>query len=267
MEYLNRNAVAIVTGGAGGIGLAIVSALAQSGVKVACWDRAGADFSRVDAVCHAAGVEFAAIPVDVRDREACRAAAQRSAELGTVRYGVNCAGIDHLQPTHETATDDWQRVLDVNLSGVLFSCLAQREVMRAGGGGRAGGTSTEGNPSTTTGTIVNIASMSGLIVNRDCLPHAAYSSSKAGVAHLSKCLAVEWAPESIRVNTVSPGYTRTEMTAHNSDELNQAFINQSPMKRMAEVEEIAGPVLFLLGSASSYVTGVNLPVDGGVLLW
>lgn len=166
------------------------------------------------------------------------------------RYGVNCAGIDYLEPTDTTPTEAWQKVIDVNLSGVLFSCLAQHEVMREEGG-----------------AIVNIASISGVIVNRGCEPHAGYSSSKAGVIHLSKCLAVEWAQESIRVNTVSPGYTRTEMTAHNAPEINRAFIDQSPMKRMAEVEEIAGPVAFLLGSSASFITGVNLPVEGGVLLW
>lgn len=250
MSSLHSGAVAIVTGAAGGIGLAIVSALAAEGVSVACWDREGADFSRVLRICEDAGVAALAIEADVRDRDAVKAAAQRSTEMGTVRYGVNCAGVDDLQPTVGMPTDDWNRVIDVNLSGVLFSCLAEYEVMQERGG-----------------AIVNIASVSGMIYNRGAEPHAGYNASKAGVIQLSRALAVEWVPQKIRVNAVSPGYTRTEMTDRNPAERNSYLADQTPMGRMAEVSEIAAPVVFLLSDGAAYINGVNLPVDGALTAW
>ena len=250
MPALEPGAVAIVTGAVGGIGLAIVAAIAAEGVSVACFDRAGADFSQALEVCAKAGVPALAVEADVRDRDAMREAALRSASLGTVRYGVNCAGIDNLQPTVEMPTSDWDAVLDVNLSGVLFSCLAEYEVMQGHGG-----------------SVVNVASASGTIYNRGAEPHIGYSASKAGVIHLSRVLAVEWAPQRIRVNGLSPGYTRTRMTDLNPAERNRYLADQTPMGRMAEVSEIAAPVVFLLGEGASYINGVNLPVDGALTAW
>jgi Dehydrogenases with different specificities (related to short-chain alcohol dehydrogenases) len=242
--------VAIVTGGAGGIGLSIVGELASHGVGIVVWDREGADFCRPEQACRTAGVPYVSLEVDVRDRDACMVAAERASTVGSLRFAVNCAGIDRLQPTFGMATTAWTDPLDVNLSGVLFSCLAEYALMRESGG-----------------AIVNIASLSGTVFNRGALPHIGYSASKAGVIQLSRCLAVEWANDHVRVNAVSPGYTRTEMTDVNSPELNAALVSNVPMRRMAEVEEIAGPVAFLLSEAASYISGHNLLVDGGVSNW
>lgn len=250
MNELESGAVAIVTGAAGGIGLAIVAAIAKQGVAVACLDRPGANFAPALQVCADAGVAALAIEADVRDREATREAMLGAAALGTVKYGVNCAGIDNLQPSVGMPTADWNRVLDVNLSGVLFSCLAEYELMQEAGG-----------------SIVNIASASGTIYNRGADPHIGYSASKAGVIQLSRALAVEWVPQHIRVNAVSPGYTRTEMTDLNPAERNRYLADQTPMGRMAEVSEIADPVVFLLGAGAAYVNGVNLPIDGALTAW
>lgn len=250
MYGLRSGNVAIVTGAAGGIGLGIVRTLAESGVSVACWDRKGTDLDCALDVCKSAGVAAMAAEVDVRDRNQLMNAAESALHLGTVEYGVNCAGVDDLQPTATLSTEDWQRVIDVNLTGTLFSCLAEYEIMKVGGG-----------------AIVNIASMSGIIVNRGAKPHAAYSASKAGVIQLTKCLAVEWAPQQIRVNAVSPGYTKTDMTAMNPKDVNDYFCSQTPMGRMAEVSEIASSVAFLLGSGASYINAHNLVVEGALTAW
>lgn len=250
MQMLEEGAVAIVTGAAGGIGTAIVATLAAEGVSVAGWDRSGADFSGAQRVCESAGADWAYFEVDVTDRDAVMKAARASTSLGQVRYGVNAAGIDNLQATATMPTSDWDKVFSINVNGVLFSCLGELDVMKEHGG-----------------SIVNIASISGIIVNRDCQPHAAYAASKAAVIHLTRNLAVEWASHSVRVNSVSPGYTLTEMTRSNSDASNAAFRQQAPLGRMAEPEEIAAPVAFLLGSGAAFINGVNLPVDGGVTVW
>lgn len=249
MQVLRAGEIAVVTGGARGIGLAVVRALAAEGVGVACLDQTTADYSVCETICRAAGVAFSAIPVDVRDRDGVFAAVEKGGELGRVSYAVNCAGVDSLADSAEVSPQAWDRILDIDLTGVLFACQAEYRSMARHGG-----------------SIVNIASMSGSIINRSA-PHAAYCTAKAGVIHLSKALAVEWASQGIRVNSVSPGYTMTELTAHNPPELNASFAQQTPMGRMAQVQEIAGPVLFLLGTASSYITAVDLLVDGGFTAW
>lgn len=246
---LTAGDIAVVTGGARGIGLAVVKALAAVGVGVACLDQADADYSGFESVCRDAGVAFRSLPVDVRDRDGVIAAVGEAAGLGRVSYAVNCAGVDSPGDSADVLPQAWDRVLDIDLNGVLYSCQAEYQLMADHGG-----------------SIVNIASMSGSIINRSA-PHAAYCTAKAGVIHLSKALAVEWASKNIRVNSVSPGYTMTELTAHNPPELNASFAQQTPMGRMAQVHEIAGPVLFLLGSESSYITATDLLVDGGFTAW
>lgn len=249
MEELIAGRVAVVTGGARGIGLAIVEAIAARGVGVLCLDLPGADHGPFEEVCRAAGVPAALVGVDVRDREAVRSAVGRAVELGEVSYAVNCAGVDGLLPSAQVDAAEWSRVLDIDLDGVMFACQAEHELMRARGG-----------------SIVNIASMSGHIVNRG-VTHAAYGAAKAAVIHLSKALAVEWAPVGIRVNSVSPGYTMTAMTRTNPPEVNAGFAAQTPLGRLAEVEEVAEPVVFLLGDRASFITGTDLLVDGGFCAW
>ena len=138
---------------------------------------------------------------------------------------------------------------DIDLGGILHSCGAEHEVMREGG------------------SIVNVASISGSIFNRGAEPHVGYTASKAGVIGLSRALAVEWVPQRIRVNSISPGYTRTEMTDSNPPERNAYLADQVPMGRMATVDEIAAPIVFLLGEGAAYITGHDLRVDGGLTAW
>ena len=145
----------------------------------------------------------------------------------------------------------FQKVLEVNVNGVFLCCQAEgRALLRNGGG-----------------AIVNIASMSGTIVNRDLL-QVHYNASKAAVVHLSKSLAMEWAARAIRVNSISPGYTATPMnTRPEVAEQVKRFEADTPMGRMAAPEEMVGPTVFLLSDAASFCTGVDLIVDGGFVCW
>jgi NAD(P)-dependent dehydrogenase (short-subunit alcohol dehydrogenase family) len=147
--------------------------------------------------------------------------------------------------------EQWQRVYDVDVTGVFLSCQAEASAMLSHG----------------RGAIVNVASMSGTIVNRG-LHQVHYNSAKAAVQHLSKSMAVEWADRGIRVNSISPGYTLTPMNdrPEMADQIKELSA-QIPMARYAQPHEIAGPIVFLLSPAASYCTGVDLLVDGGFCCW
>jgi NAD(P)-dependent dehydrogenase (short-subunit alcohol dehydrogenase family) len=147
--------------------------------------------------------------------------------------------------------EDFRRVVDINLTGVFLGAQGEARVMLAHGGG----------------SIVNIASMSDTIANRGLL-QAHYNASKAGVMHLTKSLATEWADRGIRVNSISPGYTLTPMNKRpEAAERLKAYAADTPLGRIAEVEEMAGPAVFLASDAASFVTGSDLIVDGGYVCW
>ena len=161
---------------------------------------------------------------------------------------VNSAGIIRRQTEYKL--DIFQRVIDVNLTGTMRMCIACRPLLAKSGG-----------------SIVNIASMSGIIVNRG-IQQIHYNTSKAGVIHLTKSLAMEWCDRGIRVNSISPGYTLTPMNArHEVAEQRKQFEADTPLGRMATVDELVGPAVFLLSGAASFCTGVDLVVDGGFVCW
>lgn len=173
------------------------------------------------------------------------------AELGPLRIALNAAGVANAAPAEDMEEAQYQTLMDVNLKGVFLSCQAEARAMIAHGGG----------------SIVNIASMSGVIVNRG-LSQAHYNASKAGVIHMSKSLAMEWVGRGVRVNSISPGYTATPMnTRPEMVHQTRAFEEQTPMGRMATVDEMVGPAVFLAADASSFCTGVDLLVDGGFCCW
>ena len=244
---------AFVTGAGSGIGQAIAIGLAEAGAQVACFDLSGSrDLAGTVERIQAHGRRALALEGSVTSAADLEAAVARTeAELGPLSLAVNSAGIANAQPAEELELERWQRMLDINLTGVMLSCQAQARVMLPRG----------------KGAIVNIASMSGSIVNRGLL-QAHYNTSKAGVIHLTKSLAMEWAERGIRVNCISPGYTATPMNTRPevADQV-KIFEQTTPLGRMAEVEEMVGPAIFLCSPAASFCTGVDLIVDGGFVCW
>lgn len=245
--------VALVTGAGSGIGQRIAVGLAQCGADVALLDRrSDGGLADTAAEIAATGRRSLSLAVDVTDAGAlAEAVARTEAELGALGLAVNAAGIANANAAEEMAEDQYQTLMDINLKGVFLSCQAEARAMLAHG----------------CGAIVNIASMSGVIVNRG-LSQAHYNASKAGVIHMSKSLAMEWVGRGIRVNTISPGYTATPMnTRPEMVHQTRLFEEQTPMGRMARPDEMVGPAVFLLSEAASYVTGVDLLVDGGFCCW
>ena len=260
LEQLNAPAlfdlkgrVALVTGAGSGIGQRIAIGLAQSGADVACLDRRE-DSGLQDTISQieALGRKAIAITADVTSKDSLVAAVARTeAELGNLEIAVNAAGIANANPCEEMSEDQYQTLMDINMKGVFFSCQAEAGAMLKHG----------------KGSIINIASMSGVIVNRG-LEQVHYNASKAGVIHMSKSMAMEWVSRGVRVNSISPGYTATPMnTRPEMVHQTKEFESQTPMARMASVNEMVGPAIFLASDASSYCTGVDLLVDGGFCCW
>lgn len=245
--------VAIVTGAGSGIGQRIAIGLAQCGADVALLDRRTDDgLARTAEFVRKTGRKSIEIAADVTNKASLAEAVSRTeAELGALSLALNAAGIANANPAEDMEEEQYQTLMDINLKGVFLSCQAEANAMLKHG----------------RGSIVNIASMSGVIVNRG-LKQAHYNASKAGVIHMSKSMAMEWVDRGIRVNTISPGYTATPMNTR-AEMVHQTklFEEQTPMQRMATVDEMVGPAVFLLSDAASFVTGVDLLVDGGFCCW
>lgn len=245
--------VALVTGAGSGIGQRIAIGLAQCGADVALLDRRTDDgLAQTAGHVAAAGRRSIQLQADVTSGAALAdAVAETEAALGPLTLAVNAAGIANANPAELMEEAQFQTMMDINLKGVFLSCQAEARAMLAHG----------------RGAIVNIASMSGVIVNRG-LQQAHYNASKAGVIHMTKSLAMEWVGRGIRVNTISPGYTATPMnTRPEMVHQTKLFEEQTPMGRMAHVDEMVGPAVFLLSDAASFVTGHDLLVDGGFCCW
>lgn len=246
------NRTAVVTGASSGIGRAIAVALSEMGAAVGCVDLPGSDLEGVKQEITDAGGQAATAEADVtQPQDMVDAVASIEQQLGGISLAVNAAGIANSAPAEDMSLEQWQKLMDVNLTGVFLSCQAEGNAMINNGGG----------------SIVNIGSMSATIANRG-LYQVHYNTSKAGVTHLGKSLAWEWAPHGIRVNSVSPGYTNTAMTKRPEQaSAMEGYAEDTPLGRNADPEDIAGPVAFLLSDAAGFVTGTDLLVDGGFVLW
>ena len=228
-----------VTGGAGAIGAAIARHLVALGARVFVLDLA-------QPAQQVAGTRF--VQADVTRRETLDAArAEIEREGGSIDGLVNCHGFQIRRKFEDYTEEEWARVVDVNFSGVFRSCQAFGPALREHGG-----------------SIVNISSVVGTIAARTGV---AYGASKAAVSHLSRVLAVEWAPK-VRVNAVAPGVVSSPLTAElfANPEYAAKRMEMIPMKRIAEPEDIAGPVGFLLSDHAAMMTGQVLIVDGGFSL-
>ncbi len=256
--YLDRfnlkGRVAVVTGGGQGIGLACVEALSEAGARVTIADMSAKTGDDGQAKMKAKGYAVDAIAMDVTDRAAVDAAAAKIlSETGRIDVLVCNAGIARPDTAAEDATDqDWLDVLNVNLNGVYWCCRAFGRPMLAAG----------------RGSIVNIGSMSGIIVNKP-QGQVNYNASKAAVHHLTKSLAAEWGARGVRVNAVAPTYINTPLTAlaKANKAMFDVWIDSTPMGRIGEPDEIAAVVLFLASDAASLMTGSIVVADGGYTCW
>jgi acetoacetyl-CoA reductase len=242
--------VALVTGGIGGIGTAVCRRLATDGLKVvanhhpseqevaSAWKREQAD----------AGFEIDTIAADVSSFEDCvQMAATIKQSYGPVAVLVNCAGITRDKTFKKMEEAQWRAVIDVNLTSVFNVTRNVWDDMLEAGFGR----------------IVNISSVNG---QRGQFGQANYAAAKAGMHGVTMSLAQEGAAKGITVNTVSPGYVETAMTKAMRDDVRDAIVATVPMRRMGQPEEIASAISFLVSDENGYITGINLPVNGGLFI-
>lgn len=235
----------IVTGGGRGIGRGVALALAAEGAAVAVCARTEA---QVEEVAGEIGDRGLALVADVTEQASCeRAVAEVSARLGPPSVLVNAAGISPVRQRAERhPVDAWRDVLDVNLTGSFLMTRAAAPALLERGG-----------------SVVMISSVTGRIASPRL---AAYGAAKAGLTHLTRTLAREWASRGVRVNAVSPGYVETELTGAMLavERLRAEVVAATPLGRVATVEEVVPAVLFLASGEASYITGAELLVDGGM---
>jgi len=245
--FSQKGKVAVITGGARGIGQASTLALAKAGADIAIIDLI--DMSETVEQVESLGRKCKAYTADVTDEKQVNDTVHSiKKDFGQINVLFNNAGIALCRKCEEMTYEEWKRVIDIDLASMFLMSRAVGRVMIADGAG---------------GSIVNTASMSGMIVNYP-QEQVAYNAAKAGVIQLTRSLACEWAKHNIRVNSVSPGYICTDMTPPTTNKAwQEIWYNMSPMKRMGVAEEIAGGVLYLASPVASFTNGANLVIDGG----
>lgn len=244
-----ENKVVLVTGGSRGIGRAIAIEAAKNGADVAI-NYAGneAAAKEVEAIIKEMGKRAIIIKADVSSEEECeKMVAAVIEELGTIDVLVNNAGITRDGLFVRMKTEDWQKVIDTNLTGI-FNCtkFVAKYMMKK-----------------RTGKIINMTSVSGILGNAG---QTNYSAAKAGVIGFTKALAREMAPRGINVNAVAPGFIQTDMTSAMPEKAKEEAVKQIPLGKMGNPEDIANAVIFLASDKGNYITGQVLTVDGGMAI-
>jgi NAD(P)-dependent dehydrogenase (short-subunit alcohol dehydrogenase family) len=246
--------VAVVTGGGQGIGFACAQAMGEAGARVVVAELMPERVENAVAQLRKLGIEAEGAPLDVTDSGAVEALAERvEKEQGGASILVNNAGIAISDVRAEDTTDEhWRKHMAVNVDGLFWCCRSFGKRMLAQG----------------KGSIVNIGSMSGFIVNKP-QPQSFYNASKAAVHHLTKSLAAEWGARGVRVNAVAPTYIATPLTVFGMENkaMYDVWLEMTPMRRVGQPEEIASTVLFLASDAASLLTGSIVLADGGYTCW
>jgi NAD(P)-dependent dehydrogenase (short-subunit alcohol dehydrogenase family) len=241
--------VALVTGASSGLGVAFARGLAEAGADVVLAARRKDRLEETVQIVEGTGRRALAVQTDITDPDACTSLVEAAmGEFGHVDILVNNAGVGGSIPATRELPDQFRSVVDVNLMGTYWLCQACARVMAPDS------------------SIVNIGSVMGLTTTG--MPQAAYAASKAAVFGLTRDLASQWTKrKGIRVNAIAPGFFVTEMTEPiGMNTLQQLMDDRVPMTRLGELDECTTAVVFLAGSAASYITGIVLPIDGGLLI-
>jgi NAD(P)-dependent dehydrogenase (short-subunit alcohol dehydrogenase family) len=241
--------IAVVVGGTSGIGRAIAHGLADAGANVVASSRRAEEVEKTAAEIEAKGRKTLRITSDVSDKSTLQNLLDECVrEFGRVDILVNSAGVTKRTPTLDVSEDEWNWIMETNLTGTLRACQVFGKQMVENGYGR----------------IINIASLSTFVALYEV---AAYAASKAAVASLTKSLAIEWSQHGVNVNAIAPGVFKTALNTKllEETERGQEFLTRTPMKRFGKVEELAGAAVFLASDAASFVNGEVLVVDGGFL--
>jgi gluconate 5-dehydrogenase len=245
-----KNKVAIVTGGGRGIGLKMAEGLAEVGANIVLCSRKVENCQKAAQDLAKLGVKTLAMACDVRSSAEIQGVVDKTLkEFGQLDILVNNSGVTWGGPAEDYSLEGWEKVMSTNMTGAfLFSQIAGRVMIRQ-----------------KSGSIINIASVMGVIGIQDAADAIAYSTSKGALITFTKDLAAKWAKYNIRVNAIAPGWFPTDMTQWVLGHHGQEILGLIPMGRYGEPEELKGAVVYLASDASSYVTGIVLPVDGGQL--
>ncbi|WP_024577584.1 MULTISPECIES: glucose 1-dehydrogenase [unclassified Afipia] len=240
--------IAIVTGGNGGIGLGMARGLARAGAGIVIAGRNKDKSEEAVRDIEALGASALAVSVDVTDIASVGAMVEATlAQMGRIDILINNAGMSVRQPAHALSLDDWQTVMNTNLTSAFICAKAVYPAMKQAGGGK----------------IINIGSMTSIF---GAAYAPAYAASKGGIVQFTKSIALSWAADNIQANAILPGWIDTALTRTARAQvsgLNENVLNRTPAKRWGNIDDLAGAAVFLASPASDFVTGTAIPVDGG----